>query len=105
MGLEPTTTGITNLPENWVIQWENLLALQDAKASQNALTIDTQLTNLLFHLRDKNGMPETGELAPLLATRNLLRGHRVNLPTGQANWLILLSVVKSRNSSLADSSG
>lgn len=72
------------LPENWIIEWERILPVESGGAVQNAHAIDTRLTNFLFELRDKLGNKETGELAPLLATRNLLRGYLVGLPTGQA---------------------
>lgn len=76
--------GTDTLPENWIIEWERILPTSGGGAVQNAHAIDTRLTNFLFELRDKLGNKELGELAPFLATRNLLRGFLVGLPTGQA---------------------
>jgi hypothetical protein len=86
--------GNKTLPENWIIEWENIIG--DGPAVSKARRFDTQLaalvngeTKALFGLRALDGSLEGGGPAPLplaarLAARNLLRGYRLRLPTGQA---------------------
>ncbi len=75
------------LPHNWIIEWERLVDGAKGKAGK-ARKFDTALASAggsLFALRS-----ETGELAtpapdaPRLGVRNLLRGYRLRMPTGQA---------------------
>jgi hypothetical protein len=80
--------GTATLPENWIIEWENIIG--DGPAVNKARRFDTQLaavvngeTRALFGLRALDGSLEQG-LAARLAARNLLRGYRLRLPTGQA---------------------
>lgn len=71
--------GFDTLPENHVIQWENFL-----NSRQNPTRkIDTRLVEPLFHLRDEVG-GELAGVAARLAVRNLLRGYKLRIPTGQA---------------------
>ena len=86
--------GNNTLPENWIIEWENIIG--DGAAVTKARRFDTQLaalvngeTKALFGLRALDGSLEGGGTTPLplaarLAARNLLRGYRLRLPTGQA---------------------
>ena len=80
-----------SLPENWIIEWENIAGSGDTV--QKARRIDTSLASFgintpnggsLFGLRDPKGVRETPPDASRLAVRNLLRGYRLRLPTGQA---------------------
>ena len=71
------------LPDNWIIQWENIIDLGSSTNVQKARRIDTQIVNPLFTLPDVQGAPEQG-LAAVLAARNLLRGYLLRIPTGQA---------------------
>jgi hypothetical protein len=88
----PTDAGFETLPENWIIEWERILPLGGDEPVQKAHAIDARLTSFLFQLRNKIGLPagedEQGQpakdLASILATRNLLRGFLLGLPTGQA---------------------
>lgn len=83
--------GSDTLPENWVIEWERI-AEMGGQVPQPARAIDTRLTPMLFDLRNAFGnsaseeevTPEAKDIAPMLATRNLLRGYLLGLPTGQA---------------------
>jgi nucleoid-associated protein YgaU len=74
------------LPENWIIEWENIVG--DDPAVMNARRIDTRLAatgdRALFNLQNLQGERETPPDAARLAVRNLLRGYRLRLPTGQA---------------------
>jgi hypothetical protein len=81
-------TGSDTLPENWIIEWENIIG--DGPNVNKARRFDPELAALvngevtaLFNLRTLTGEPEGG-LAARLAARNLLRGYRLRLPTGQA---------------------
>jgi len=86
--------GTETLPENWVIQWENFV---DDGTGQFAKTrmLDTNLAGLagaadpnaasgLFALQNLEGNKESPADAARLSVRNLLRGYRLRMPTGQA---------------------
>jgi hypothetical protein len=80
--------GTDTLPENWIIEWENIIG--DNPEVGKARRFDPQLAALvngearaLFGLRALDGNLEPG-LAARLAARNLLRGYRLRMPTGQA---------------------
>ncbi|MDX1416277.1 MAG: heme peroxidase family protein [Candidatus Promineifilaceae bacterium] len=67
------------LPEYCVIEWENFVN----PLINPTRRIDTRLVEPLYHLRDLIGHELPGFMASL-ATRNLLRGYKLRLPTGQA---------------------
>ena len=76
------------LPHNWIVEWENLVDGAKGKAGK-ARKFDTALASAggtnLFALTSETGDPATpGPDAPRLAVRNLLRGYRLRMPTGQA---------------------
>ena len=73
--------GFDTLPENWIVEWENLV--DAGQPFDRARRIDTKLVEPLFHLKDLQGVPEFGDGARL-AVRNLLRGYLLRMPTGQA---------------------
>jgi hypothetical protein len=75
--------GTENLPENWIIEWENLIDAGTGASFNKARRIDTELVEPLDHLRILTG-EEEGGLAARLAVRNLLRGYLLRMPTGQA---------------------
>jgi hypothetical protein len=68
------------LPENWIIEWEHYIPGPGLR--NRARRIDTRLVEPLFELRGEVGQLLPGE--PRLAVRNLLRGYRLRIPTGQA---------------------
>jgi hypothetical protein len=68
------------LPENWIIEWQNFVGKSNAN---DARLFDTKLVNPLFKLKTAVGVEEQG-LGAMLAVRNLLRGYRLRMPTGQA---------------------
>ncbi|HYO63726.1 MAG TPA: heme peroxidase family protein [Pyrinomonadaceae bacterium] len=70
------------LPDNWIIQWENFVGA--GRPVQWARRIDTKLVEPLFELRDLEGNPIQPPDGGRLAVRNLLRGYRLRMPTGQA---------------------
>jgi nucleoid-associated protein YgaU len=85
---DPSELGEGTLPENWIIEWERL-AGDDLTPRGRARRLDTRLASVefgaragLFNLRTPNGTPEKG-LAAMLSARNLLRGYRLRMPTGQ----------------------
>lgn len=73
--------GFDTLPQNWIIQWENLVGGEGRFDRANR--IDTKLVEPLFELPDLEGERLPGDRASL-AVRNLLRGYLLRLPTGQA---------------------
>lgn len=67
------------LPFNWVIEWVKFL-----DNGRNPIRrIDTRLVEPLFELRNVMGAPMPGIMGSL-AVRNLLRGYKLRMPTGQA---------------------
>jgi hypothetical protein len=73
--------GLASLPENWIIQWENMVP--GFGEFDRASRIDTNLVNPLAMLKNTQGQT-LPELQRSLAARNLLRGYLLRLPTGQA---------------------
>ena len=76
------------LPHNWIIEWERIVDGATGQAGK-ARKFDTALASVggsnLFALTSETGDPATPPPdAPRLAVRNLLRGYRLRLPTGQA---------------------
>lgn len=87
-GTEPAS-GTDTLPDNWIIQWQNVIG--DDAAVMKTRRLDPSLAafkdgefRALFALKSLTGTAETPDLAARLAVRNLLRGYRLRLPTGQA---------------------
>lgn len=77
------------LPENWIIEWEKIIG-DNLKPAGMARKVDTHLAakrngtlSALYRLTDLKGTPLDGHAAQL-AVRNLLRGYRLRIPTGQA---------------------
>jgi hypothetical protein len=76
-------TGFREFPDNWAIDWNLFSFLEardpdDATRTQLAYKIDTSLVNPLGNL------PPSVAINPsILALRNLLRGWRLRLPSGQ----------------------
>lgn len=89
--------GFRTLPDSWAIQWKYFLPRitgdaagpNDAHLPQPSYKLDAQLSNPLGALPASTAGPEVlfpGEpaaLAQVLAARNLLRGLRMGLPSGQ----------------------
>jgi nucleoid-associated protein YgaU len=71
------------LPDFWIIEWHRFADTLDTKASNKARRIDTKLTGGLFGLAAIDGSTLRGDKGRL-AVRNLLRGYRLRMPTGQA---------------------
>ncbi len=90
MGLTPPGgRGNTALPAEWVISWEHffLTPLRPGVVNR-ARKIDTQIAIQLHHLDEPTiksfNVPVPGELPePHLPVRTLLRGFRVDLPSGE----------------------
>ncbi|MGH3936266.1 MAG: LysM peptidoglycan-binding domain-containing protein [Pseudonocardiaceae bacterium] len=77
--------GLNTVPDNWIIEWENIIG--DGAEVNKARRLDTLLAAVgglaLFNLQTPEGEREPG-LAAHLSARNLLRGYRMRMPTGQA---------------------
>jgi nucleoid-associated protein YgaU len=72
------------LPDNWIIEWENIIDLGDGSTPQMTRALDTKLVEPgLIQLRKIDGTILPGDQARL-AVRNLLRGYLLRMPTGQA---------------------
>lgn len=81
--------GSPTLPDNWIIQWENIIGdgstvMKARRIDPNLATFNASEFKALFALKNLSGETETPDLAARLAVRNLLRGYRLRLPTGQA---------------------
>ena len=69
--------GSATLPTNWVIDWRRFFPVDDPALLNFTRRIDTTLAEGLRRLLVPAGQPS------VLAVRNLLRGSRLGLPTGQ----------------------
>lgn len=67
------------LPRNWVIEWNRFTQIDAAHPTRSARRIDTQLAPPLANMSN-----EAAGVFKHLAKRNLRRGYRLSLPTGQA---------------------
>ena len=83
--MNPATalTGFREFPDSWAIDWNLFAALEprdpdNTTRTQFAYKIDTSLVNPLAHLP-----PFVAVNPNILALRNLLRGWRMRLPSGQ----------------------
>jgi len=102
-GLSGELGDFDTLPENWIIQWENIIG--DGPKVMKARRIDTRVATTgnraLFNLQTVTGQTETPPDAARLPVRNLLRGYRLRLPTGQAVAQLLGLPVLSKDDVLA----
>ncbi|MGQ0575191.1 MAG: peroxidase family protein [Pseudonocardia sp.] len=77
-----------NLPDNWPAEWDRFVELDDLFPIRSARPIDTHLAGPLADMikegTDANLTARVRALLKHLARRNLLRGFRLGLPTGQA---------------------
>jgi Animal haem peroxidase len=81
--------GNTNvLPFNWIIEWDRMVDKGDPVPDHFARRIDTQVAPPLRALLNQGNNPELPEtirqILKRLATRNLLRGYLLAIPTGQS---------------------
>jgi hypothetical protein len=82
--------GNPTLPDNWPAEWDRMVRLDAAFPIRSARPIDTFLAGPLKDMDNQvagtNVAPESdlGRLLKHLARRNLLRGFRLSMPTGQA---------------------
>jgi hypothetical protein len=76
------------LPFNWIIEWDRFIDKGSSFPDQFARRIDTRLAPPLRDLTKEGNDPELvqaiREILKRLATRNLLRGYLLAMPTGQA---------------------
>lgn len=86
---ESAADGFDTLPEQWIVEWEHFVDV--GLPVNRARRIDTGLIFGLFRLPGLTGaVLGSGGVEPgatfqaRLAIRNLLRGYRLRLPTGQA---------------------
>lgn len=75
------------LPFNWIIEWDRMVDKGAKFPDQFARKIDTRLAPPLRDLsnegNDKDLDPSIQQILKRLATRNLLRGYLLAIPTGQ----------------------
>jgi hypothetical protein len=76
-------SGSDTLPDNWIIDWPRFFEGDEGGGLNPARRIDTKLERQLAELTDTLGQPMPAPMGRL-ATRNLLRGYWLGLPTGQA---------------------
>jgi hypothetical protein len=76
------------LPSNWPVEWNRFVDKDSLFPDRFARRIDTHLSKPLSEMVNQTagetGTPDLLALLKHLARRNLLRGYRLGLPTGQA---------------------
>ncbi|MEM6972264.1 MAG: heme peroxidase family protein [Pseudomonadota bacterium] len=78
----PQAGSFDKLPSNWVIDWARFVHRPPlAMPDRSARKIDTRLAPALDRMRNETDLP--AEVFQKLATRNLRRGFRLNLPSAQ----------------------
>ncbi|GAA2475364.1 peroxidase family protein [Winogradskya humida] len=80
--------GNDTLPTNWAAEWNRFVDKDSLFADRFARRIDTHLalplSDMVNQTAGQNDGPDVLTLLKQLARRNLLRGYRLALPTGQA---------------------
>lgn len=81
--------GAKTLPDNWPAEWDRFVdGPTAAEPDRGARLIDTHVAFPLDELRnegnDTNSSSRVNEILKRLAVRNLLRGYKLAIPTGQA---------------------
>lgn len=75
------------LPFNWIIEWDRMVDKGAEFPDQFARRIDTRLAPPLRDLTNEGNAPDLDpsikQILKRLATRNLLRGYLLSIPTGQ----------------------
>jgi hypothetical protein len=83
----PFRFGLPTLPDNWPIEWDRFTGTSP-EPDRFARRIDTHLAPPLRRLLNEGndaGLPRRiRDIVKHLAVRNLLRGYRLGIPTGQA---------------------
>ncbi|GAA2701889.1 hypothetical protein Apa02nite_100360 [Actinoplanes palleronii] len=91
------------IPDNWIIEWENVIGT--GPNVSHARKLDTNIASVndkaLYNLHTLTGATEAPVDAARLPVRNLLRGYRLRLPTGQAVAHLLGVPVLSKDEILA----
>jgi hypothetical protein len=86
---EPFAGRTTVLPANWVIEWDRMVHKGDSDSGHFARKIDTRLApplnDMINQISPQEVLPPPIQtILKSLATRNLLRGYQLAIPTGQA---------------------
>jgi heme peroxidase len=84
--------GLPTLPDNWPIRWTRFTDKGSPFPDRFARKIDTHLSPPLKDLSNEGRLPDGSDepdvrvrrILKRLAVRNLLRGYRLGIPTGQA---------------------
>ncbi|AGL20057.1 heme peroxidase family protein [Actinoplanes sp. N902-109] len=80
--------GTPTLPSNWVIEWDRFIDRDSLVPDRFTRRIDTHLalplSTMVNQIAGENASDDILTLLKHLARRNLLRGYRLGLPTGQA---------------------
>jgi hypothetical protein len=91
-GAQPGEFAFATLPDNWPIRWTRFTDKSSLFADRFARKIDTHMAPPLKDLSNEGKNPDGTNVADprifrilrRLAVRNLLRGYRLGIPTGQA---------------------
>ncbi|MGK7888089.1 MAG: peptidoglycan-binding protein [Leptolyngbyaceae cyanobacterium] len=81
--------GEATLPKNWIIEWDRFVDKDVAaeRGDRSARKIDSHLSEFLLDMRNEANDEQVDGIRALLkqlATRNLLRGYLLSIPTGQS---------------------
>jgi len=84
----PFRFGTPTLPSNWIAEWDRMVDFDAGHSTRFARPIDTKVVPDLATMKNEGNDPaktaEVNAMLKQLAVRNLLRGYRLSIPTGQA---------------------
>lgn len=85
LGITAIGQGFDRLPSNWPIDWSRFIGGASSDPKRMARKIDTMLAPPLSDMfKESSAGGELQRILRNLAERNLRRGHRLNIPSGQA---------------------
>jgi hypothetical protein len=106
LGLTITGSTFTRLVSNWPIEWDRFTSATPTFPDRLARKIDTHLAHPLSILL-KEGNTEAEPMKSILkqlADRNMRRGYRLNIPTGQSTVAALNAFDASQHGGAKDGS-
>lgn len=105
LGITAIGQGFDRLPSNWPIDWSRFIGADPVEPKRMARKIDTMLAPPLSDMfKESDAGGELQRILRNLAERNLRRGHRFNIPSGQA-CVAAINAFDTTNATALESGG